>query len=75
MENEKMILKADIRRTPKSIVAVLTIIWYILGIIAFWIGTFGMSHSNKIHSTKDYYLFFLPVYKSFETKSILIPQN
>lgn len=68
MENEKIILKADIRRTPKNI---LIIIWYILGAVAFWIGTFGISQNDIRYGyiDKDYYLCFCPVYRYYESKS------
>ena len=63
MENEKVIVRADIRRTPKIIVMV---IWYILGAIAFCIGTFGVS-TNETYSDGDifkrYYLFFVEFYR------------
>lgn len=66
MENEKVIVRADIRRTPQIIVMV---IWYILGAIAFCIGTFGMSTSETYSGgddSKHYYLFFLNFYSYYK---------
>lgn len=70
MENEKTILRADIRRTPKNI---LIIIWCILDAIAFCLGTFGMSgtmDSSEAPVGQDgfiteYYLYFVKFYKHY----------
>ncbi len=62
MENEKVIVRADIRLTHKKAL----IIWDILSIIGFLIGTFGMSTNvkyNDIEFYKEYDLFFFRFYQ------------
>ncbi|MGN0630856.1 MAG: SHOCT domain-containing protein [Ruminococcus sp.] len=68
MENEKIILKADIRRTPKNI---LIIIWYILGAVVSGIGTFGLTinYENVYCIHKEYYLFFFPIYRYYDSEN------
>jgi hypothetical protein len=63
MKDEKIICRADIRPTPtKAIFA----IWYILGAIAFCIGTFGISlyesDESGSYAWTVRYLFFCEFY-------------